>query len=174
VTIVGVVGDIKSDGFDLASVPCIYVSESQVPPYGAVVYLRTAGDPGVLGEAIRREVQAVDPAVPVFGIRTMDDVVAKNPAARRFALELLGVFIAIAFLLASIGIYGVMAYTFSRRIGEIGLRRADWLRDVDAIPADDALRHRTHGPDHLWRPHDASRRRGAVGVSDSRSEGGQS
>jgi putative ABC transport system permease protein len=123
-TIVGVVGDIRSDGLNMASAPCIYVSEPQAPPYVSVVYLRTGSDPGTLGEAIRREVQVVDPGVPVYGIRTMDDVVARNLSARRFALELLGVFAAVAFLLAAIGIYGVMAYTFSRRIGEIRLRVA--------------------------------------------------
>ena len=120
----GVVSDIKSDGFDVATAPYIYVPEPQAPAYGSVVYLRTAGDPGTLGQAIRREVQTVDPAVPVFSIRTMDDVVAKNLTARRFVLELVGVFAIIAFLLASIGIYGVMAYTFSQRVGEIGLRMA--------------------------------------------------
>ena len=97
-TIVGVVGDIKTDGFDAAGSPHIYLPEPQAPPYNAVVYLRTAADPGALSEAIRREVQAVDPTIPVFGIQTMDEVVARSLAARRFALEILGIFAIVAFL----------------------------------------------------------------------------
>ena len=76
-TIVGVVGDIKSDGFDAAAAPHIYIPVYQSPSYASVVYLRTGGDPASLGAATRREVQAVDPTIPVFGVQTMDEVVVE-------------------------------------------------------------------------------------------------
>jgi putative ABC transport system permease protein len=132
-TIVGVVGNIKSDGFDAASAPHIYRAVYQLPPYGAVVYLRTTADPGLLGEAVRGEVQHVDPTIPVFDVRTMDFIVSAFLAERRFALELLGIFAGVALLLASIGIYGVMSYTFSRRTNEIGIRIAMGAQRSDIL-----------------------------------------
>jgi predicted permease len=132
-TVIGVVGNIKSDGFDAASAPHIYRPVFQAPPYDGVVYLRTSGDPGTLGDAVRAEVQRVDPSIPVFNVRTMDSIVSAFLAERRFALELLGIFAGVALLLASVGIYGVMAYTFSRRTNEIGVRIAMGAQRSDIL-----------------------------------------
>ncbi len=123
-TIVGVVGDVKSDSLEAPEPAHIYLSLFQSPSYNTVAYLRTGGDPGTLGEAIRREVEAADPNVTAYTVRTMDDVVARSMAERRFALQILGFFAGVALLLAAIGIYGVMACTFSRRTHELGIRMA--------------------------------------------------
>jgi predicted permease len=132
-TIVGVVGDTKPDGFEAANSPYVYFPAYQRPSYASVVYMRTAAYPGTLGDMIRHEVQAVDPTVPVFAVRAMDEVVAKYLSQRRFALELLGVFAGVALLLASIGIYGVMAHIFSLRTNEIGIRMAMGAQESDIL-----------------------------------------
>lgn len=140
-TVVGIVKDLKYDGLDKNGIPHIYTSIYQSTGRGLHLLLRTSMLPSSLQEQITEDVHMIDPSLPVFDIRSMNEVMEASLAPRRFSAELVGVFAAIALVLASIGIYGLLAYLIRQRSQEIGVRIALGAQRSDILKL--ILRHGT-------------------------------
>jgi len=140
--IIGVVGDTKMVSIDEQMNPAIYYPYSRTPYISETVVVRTGGNPAGVASSLVQAVRAIDPDLPVSHMRSMEDVIARSLAQRRIIMVLLAVFAAVALVLATVGLYGVMSYMVSQRTQEIGIRMALGAdrRGVIAIVLAHALR----------------------------------
>jgi predicted permease len=131
--VVGIVGDVKHDGLDRPADGMIFRPAGQFIQPGFAVVVKGSGDPLRRVDAVRTEVRALDPDVPVRALRTMDDVVNASVAARRTIMVLMSAFALLALALATVGVYAIAAQAVAQRTGEIGLRMAVGAEGKDVV-----------------------------------------
>ena len=140
--IIGVAGDVRNRALNTEPKPAYYMPQSQLPFTQLIAVVKSTNDPRALTGSLTREVRAMDPELPVFSVKTMEEYISSSVAAPRFNTTLLSIFAAVALVLTIIGLYGVMSYSVAQRTNEIGIRMAlgAQTRDVLGLIVKDGMK----------------------------------